>query len=1082
MRRLRGGRGRRLSGNQRPLDDGQREGEGRALSRFAYDRERAAERLRKALGQRQPDAVAHDAPLAGRTFEVVEDLETVEDVADILGFDALARVGDPQPRARHPGFERQRDPAAAGRIFAGVGDQVAEDLLQGIAVAHDHGPGRGQRQMQVDAPLLDHVVEVVDERRKQLRGIDLRITGLVMARIGAAEVHQLADQTLHARRVVADDPHVAHHLRSEAVASEQLLPGAVDERQRRAELVGDGGEETQLRLVAFALLRTVHRLDEQAAPLLDAFVGDEVDRIDRSGEQQQVGHIGQRRVPPRRPHADVQRRLAVAPNLVAVGRPHRKRVVSGRHVGEDRRVVRTRIDPVVVEAPQDVGIFAALVADVLQGRETHGEEVLVVRQDDLPVRVEVGQRILPHGEALQQHAGRIVAQMDVVGIEAVEALHPAEEHLARRGAVVGAVGEFVALQPLETVVADHLARRGVEPRQSLVRAQPQIARIVLQNAVDGVVGKPLPLGVPAEGDRSVPLPDQPVESVSGADPECRIAGHIERKDVVAADRTGVRGGRVDLETARRGVEAVQASAARAEPQPSAVRRGDREDAVVAQRRRILLVVDVDPLVENFVTPVGRAAQPQSDESVSVRAEPQPVVHRVAQDGVDRTEAAPRQRIERREAPRGERQDVEPLAVVADEQIVVAARGQGVNRGAAQAVRTVVTPARMSVRPQHADAVALRGDVEVAARILVKGPHRGALPVEELPVVRAVELQVILVEAQHPLTVAARPENLLRALQQREHRNAGKLPERRKGPRRGVEEAGVGARKGADEASRRGFGNGAEPLLGGRRKRQAHEERELARGVVVDPEEGLLRGDVGPLRRIEERRDPLPRKQRRRRDRLGLSRCRNGAAHLEQIARCGEQQQPSRSRSPEHTHRRGIDLRHVEGRKLPPAVVVAGDAPPQRRAEELAVGRRRHGKGALPDGAARLIARVEAFDAVVADVDAVDAVVGGDPEDAVRLLDDAADDVVRDRIRIVGLELVDAELRAVVTVQAVPRAEPEHAERILVDAGYRTVRQPAVVRKHVAPHRGPCRGRELQQHAPNPQDPFHLLPMPVVRQR
>lgn len=119
------------------------------------------------------------------------------------------------------------------------------------------------------------------------------------------------------------------------------------------------------------------------------------------------------------------------------------------------------------------------------------------------------------------------------------------------------------------------------------------------------------------------------------------------------------------------------------------------------------------------------------------------------------------------------------------------------------------------------------------------------------------------------------------------------------------------------------------------------------------------------------------------------------------------------------------------------------------------------KTRLPGRTALFVPRIEAVDAVAARVDAVDAVVGGHPDDTRRLFDDVADHVVRDRVRIVGFELVGAEPRAVVNVQPVPRAEPHELRGVLVDAGHRTVRQTVVVGERAAADRcaGERRSRE-----------------------
>ena len=63
------------------------------------------------------------------------------------------------------------------------------------------------------------------------------------------ELHQLADQALHARRVVLHDADMLGDVGREAVTVEQLLARPVDQRQGGAELVGDAGEKAEFRLI-----------------------------------------------------------------------------------------------------------------------------------------------------------------------------------------------------------------------------------------------------------------------------------------------------------------------------------------------------------------------------------------------------------------------------------------------------------------------------------------------------------------------------------------------------------------------------------------------------------------------------------------------------------------------------------------------------------------------------------------------------------------------------------------------------------------------------------------------------------------
>ena len=150
--------------------------------------------------------------------------------------------------------------------------------------------------------------------------------------------------------------------------------------------------------------------------------------------------------------------------------------------------------------------------------------------------------------------------------------------------------------------------------------------------------------------------------------------------------------------------------------------------------------------------------------------------------------------------------------------------------------------------------------------------------------------------------------------------------------------------------------------------------------------------------------------------------------------------------------RRIELRDIEGDEAVLCPVVVCDSPARGGAENGAVRSSSDGKDPLGRRAVVLVARVEALDPVVFHVDPVDSVIGRHPDNALRLLDDIADYVVRNRIRIVRRELVGFEIIPVVYVQAVPRTNPEQPGRILVDAVDRTVRQSVRIGKRVVFHR------------------------------
>jgi hypothetical protein len=63
--------------------------------------------------------------------------EAVEDVGEEFGLDADAGVGDADLDVRVDPLEEHLHPAALGREFDGVGEEVPDDLLQAIGIGDD---------------------------------------------------------------------------------------------------------------------------------------------------------------------------------------------------------------------------------------------------------------------------------------------------------------------------------------------------------------------------------------------------------------------------------------------------------------------------------------------------------------------------------------------------------------------------------------------------------------------------------------------------------------------------------------------------------------------------------------------------------------------------------------------------------------------------------------------------------------------------------------------------------------------------------------------------------------------------------
>src|SRR5207244_12052269 len=118
----------------------------------ALDADPAAVRLHDALGDSEPEARARD--LTGRL--ILDPVELVEDMWQVAGGDAHARVGHTNPHrlgsiATGPHSRRNAHTAPRGRVFDAVVDEVDQDLAHAARNRRDDrllGPPR----VPLDAP------------------------------------------------------------------------------------------------------------------------------------------------------------------------------------------------------------------------------------------------------------------------------------------------------------------------------------------------------------------------------------------------------------------------------------------------------------------------------------------------------------------------------------------------------------------------------------------------------------------------------------------------------------------------------------------------------------------------------------------------------------------------------------------------------------------------------------------------------------------------------------------------------------------------------------------------------------------
>ena len=232
-------------------------------------------------------------------------VEPVEDVADVVLADTLARVGDLEGQLPGIAAAADGDGAVAGRIFQRVGEQIEEYALDFLHVdgQREGLPGRGGLQLQFDAPLAGNRMERLHPFADALVEVHLRAMDLQLAVFVFAEVEYLVNQAAEYPHVLLRNLHEGVLLRGEVVGRGELRNGLRDERPRRAQVVRHVGEEHQfglggvlelfvepLLLVALLLQKAVllHELLLVAAVLPPGSQQEESD----AAEQQDDGDAG----------------------------------------------------------------------------------------------------------------------------------------------------------------------------------------------------------------------------------------------------------------------------------------------------------------------------------------------------------------------------------------------------------------------------------------------------------------------------------------------------------------------------------------------------------------------------------------------------------------------------------------------------------------------------------------------------------------------------------------------------------------------------------------------------------------------
>jgi hypothetical protein len=233
------GRGRR-GGRRGGLLQRHAHAERRAGAGLADGGHAAAVQARELLHEREPDAAA----LVGARARAADALEALEQARELVGGDPRAGVGDAQDRVR--AVAAQGDPdLALERELERVGDEVEHDPLPHLPVhARDHRAVRAPDHER-DAGAVGRGAEHAREVGREGREIGRLRQRLGAAALDAGELEQVVDELLQAQRVAEHDAQPLPLLVVDRLG-ERIFGRPQDQRQRRAELVADVGEEVGL--------------------------------------------------------------------------------------------------------------------------------------------------------------------------------------------------------------------------------------------------------------------------------------------------------------------------------------------------------------------------------------------------------------------------------------------------------------------------------------------------------------------------------------------------------------------------------------------------------------------------------------------------------------------------------------------------------------------------------------------------------------------------------------------------------------------------------------------------------------------
>ena len=497
---------------------GQRDGEFRKMPRLAPQRDRTLVQFDDATDDRQSDA------RTGMRF--VDLVEPFEDALLLVLRNTDAGIADRKAKTPFAALQGNANDAAVGRELEGVRQQVREHHFE------EH-PVDGQRlavqfgvedivHVAVLGHLLEHREDLGDDGVDILHG-DLHFEHL---QLGFAVVEQLVDDVQQLEAVAVDVIQARGDVFVGRTVFTNLLQGRKNQRQRRAQFVREVDVETDFLLAELADRLLLHALQPQLHLHLHAAQQRRHDAPDESQRQQRPQNLRREGLPPHRQHADFDRRRLVVPASVVVCRADLEDIVPGLEVRVVDLEVRGLV-PAGVESFELVGEGVAAPGQRIDRHEAHREDVAHRgerrRRDptrrialDAHAAVAVG---IGHIDARDLRFGRKGVVHQVVGPEPRDAAYAAEPEDAVAAPAVGVEVELVVGDSVAQGVAAEGVFSCIEARHTVVGRNPQPRQLVLEDAVDEIVGQSVGHREACERIVRSVVAEQ---SVAGADPDITV--------------------------------------------------------------------------------------------------------------------------------------------------------------------------------------------------------------------------------------------------------------------------------------------------------------------------------------------------------------------------------------------------------------------------------------------------------------------------------------------------------------------------------------------------------------------------------